>query len=200
MWTIALPYTFLNIYIPAIIPTSRVKVASPPCVCSLLYLLWGLYQLLDLLDLSHCTKPEGRGIFCVVHCYRPSVSLWHLADSKTSANVWLKVSNLLTLGPCIWYSSHQLHFSSLSHPVKMVLVVIISLVLSHIVISLKKLSICFISDLIAVSPSSTLLPFQLAKVTTACQDHLFVFGALWHLFWFFPTLLPVFFFFHCFLQ
>lgn len=108
MWTIAPPYTFLNIYIPAIIPTTRAKVASPPSVGSLLSLLWGLQQLLDV---SHCTRPEGRGIFCAVHCYRPSVSLWHLADSETSANVVrLKVSNLLTLGPCIWYSSHQLHF------------------------------------------------------------------------------------------
>lgn len=95
MWTIASPYTFLNIYIPAVTPTTRAKVASLHCVGSLLYLLWSFHQLLNL---SHCTRPEGRGIFCVHCCSRPSVGLWHLADSKISANVvWLKVSKLLTL-------------------------------------------------------------------------------------------------------
>lgn len=72
--------------------------ASHPFIGSLPYLLWGLHQLLSL---SHCTRSECRGITCIVHCYSPTVSLWHLADrSKCSANVaWLKVFNLFATRP-----------------------------------------------------------------------------------------------------
>lgn len=124
--------------------------ASHPFIGSLPYLLWGLHQLLSL---SHCTRSEGKGITCIVHCYSSSVSLWYLADSsKCSANVaWLKVFNLCHQAHVYDSSSHRFHFSFPSYPVKIVLVSIL-LAWSHSVLSLKNSSVCFISDLTVQPP------------------------------------------------
>lgn len=74
-------------------------------------------------------------------------STWQIASVQ---QMWhdCKFSASLPPGP------HQFHFSFSSHPMKIVLVA-----LSHSVISLKKLSVCFVCDLLVLSL------FQLPEVT-----------------------------------